>query len=69
MTLLIGGIYGGIFFYATTIISTTIGGICEGISIDYYSDIGGIDQLFSPINFVCLCLYTLLCMHYVPNTD
>ena len=63
--LLIGGIYCSIFFYATTVISTTTGGICGGIPIDFYSDIGGIDQLCSPISFVCLCLYTLLCIHYI----
>ena len=67
--LLIGGNDGGIFFYATDIISTTTGGICGGIPIDFYSDIGGIDQLCSPISFVCLCLYTPLCIHYIPNTD
>ena len=50
ITLLIGGIYGGILFYATTIISTTTGGICGGITKDFYSDIGGIDQLCSPVS-------------------
>ena len=69
IVLLIGGNDGGIFFYATTIISTTTGGICAGISIDFYSDIGGIDQLYSPVSYVCMCLYTQLCMCYVPNTD
>ena len=67
--LLIGGIYGGIFSYATTIISTTTGGICGGITIDFYSDIGGIDQLCSPVSYVCMYLYTPLCIHYVTNTD
>ena len=69
MILFIGGNYGGIFFYATTVISTTTGGICGGIPIDYYSDIGGIDQLYSPISYICLCSYTPLCIHYVPNID
>ena len=42
---LIGSNYCGIFFYATTIISTTTGGFYGGIPIGYYSQIGGIDQL------------------------
>ena len=50
IVLLIGGFYGGIFFYATTIISTTTGGICGGITMDLYSEIGGIDQLCSPVS-------------------
>ena len=69
MILFIGSNYRGIFFYATTGISTTTGGIRGGIPIDYYSDIGGIDQLCSPVSCVHMCLYTLLCTHYVPNTD
>ena len=44
---LIGGDYGSISFYATTVISTTNGGFYGGIPIDYYSQIGGIDQLCS----------------------
>ena len=67
--LLIGGNDGGIFFYATAVISTTTGGICGGISIDFYRYIGGIDQLCSPVSYVCMCLYTPLCIRYVPNTD
>ena len=67
--LLIGGIYGGIFSYATTIISTTTSGICGGITIDFYSDIGGIDQLCSPVSYVRMYLYTPLCIRYVTNTD
>ena len=47
MILLIGGNYGGISFYATTVISTTTGGFYGGIPIDYYSDIGSIGQLCS----------------------
>ena len=50
MMLLIGGNYGGIFIYATAIISTT-DGICGGIPIDFYSDIGSIDQLCSPVHY------------------
>ena len=69
MKLFIGHNYGGISFYATTVISTTTGGICGGIPIDYYSVIGSIDQLCSPVSYVSMCLYTLLCIHYVPNTD
>ena len=42
--LFIGGIYGRILFYATT------GGICGGITKDFYSDIGGIDQLCSSVS-------------------
>ena len=67
--LLIGSFYGSIFFYATTIISTTAGSICGGITIDFYSEIGGIDQLCSPVSYVYMYLYTLLCIHYVLNTD
>ena len=67
--LLIGGIYGGIFFYVTTVIFTTTGGICGGITIDFYNDIGGIDQLCSPVNYVYMYLYTPLCLRYVTNTD
>ena len=52
MMLLIGGNYGGIFIYVTAIISTTTGGICGGIPIDFYSDIGSIDQLCSPVHYV-----------------
>ena len=52
MLLLIGGNYGGIFIYATTIVSTTTGSICGGIPIDFYSNIGGIDQLCSPVHYV-----------------
>ena len=69
MMLLIGGMYGGIFFYATTVISTTTGGICGGISSDFYRVIDGIDQLCSPVSYVCRCLYTQLCICYVPTTD
>ena len=69
MILLIGSNYGGIFFYATTVISTTTGDICGGIPSDYCSDIGGIDQLCSPVSYVCMRSYTPLCIHYVPNTD
>ena len=67
--LLIGSNDGGIFFYATAVISTTTGGICGGISINFYGDIGSIDQLCSPVSYVCMCLYTRLCIHYVPQTD
>ena len=69
MVLLIGGNDGSIFFYATTVISTTTDAIRGGIPIDYYSDIGGIDQLCSPVSYVCMCLYTPLCTHHVHNTD
>ena len=48
--LFIGGIYGRILFYATIVISTTTGGICGGITKDFYSDIGGIDQLCSSVS-------------------
>ena len=67
--LLIGGIYGGILFYATTVISTTTGSICGGITNDFYSDIGGIDQLCSPVSYVCMYLYTSLRICYVINND
>ena len=61
MILLIGGNYGGISFYATTIISTTTGGFYGGIPIDYYSDIGGIDQLCSNNQYV---MYACICIHH-----
>ena len=67
--LLIGGNDGGIFFYATAIISITTGSICGGISIDFYSDIGGIDQLCSPVSYVCMCLYKPICVCCIPKTD
>ena len=61
MTLLIGSNYGGIFFYATTIISTTTGGICGGIPIDSYSNIGSIDQVFYSNKFcVPVLVYTVM---------
>ena len=60
--LLIGGNDGSIFFYATTTISTTIGGICGGTSIDFYSDIGGIDQLCSPVSYIVT--YACACIHH-----
>ena len=44
---LIGGNYGGISFYATTVISTTTRSFYGGILINFYSQIGGIDQLCS----------------------
>ena len=69
MMLTIGSNDGGIFFYATNVISTTVGGICGGIPIDFYSNIGCIDQLCPPVSHICMCLYILLCIHFVPNTN
>ena len=40
-----------------------------GITIDFYSEIGGIDLLCSPVSYVYMYLYTPLCICYVLNTD